>query len=83
MAAGHSFILGAVIIGFGGLAIYRFQMWEEWLTLALGLWLIMAPFALGFSLVTAAMWNHVLVGVLIGVDAVWVMLQKTPMAKAV
>nr|WP_281166742.1 SPW repeat protein [Thermus igniterrae] len=41
-------------------------MWEEWLNVLLGVWLILSPWLLGFSGVGNAMWNALIVGVLVG-----------------
>ena len=34
----------------------------DWINVVLGIWLVMSPFALGFSRDTAALWNNVCVG---------------------
>lgn len=39
----------AAIICVSCAAILAFSMWEEWLNVALGLWLIVSPFILGFT----------------------------------
>jgi hypothetical protein len=44
--------------------------------LAVGVWLIISPLVLGFSNETGAMWNHIIVGLVVAGDALWVMLQK-------
>lgn len=38
--------------------------WGDWFNLALGIWLIISPFALGF-VNTAAMWSNIAVGVVV------------------
>jgi len=50
----------AVMVALTGLIEPR--EWEGWASLALGLWAIIAPWALGFSGVTSAMGCHVGVG---------------------
>lgn len=40
-----------------------------WLNVILGIWLIVAPFVLGYSTLTNAMWNDIIVGVLVAVIA--------------
>lgn len=37
----------------------------SWISLALGVWLVVAPFVLGATDLPAAMWNHMTVGVLV------------------
>jgi hypothetical protein len=62
-----------VVFVISWVALARPRRWEEWLNAVIGLWLIVAPFVLGFSSVLGATWNHVIVGVLIGADAISVL----------
>lgn len=82
MAAWNSYILGVGVVLFAGAALYRPQLWEEWVNLALGMWLIVAPFVLGFDTHALATWNHIIAGLLIGGDALWSILQQWPTQKA-
>ncbi|MFP5503028.1 MAG: SPW repeat protein [Candidatus Sericytochromatia bacterium] len=41
------------------------------LNLVLGVWLIVAPFALGYAYFEAAMWNSIVVGLLVAAFAAW------------
>ena len=43
--------------------------WQEWASFVLGLWLVMAPFVLGFSSATLPTANSVAVGTLVMVLA--------------
>lgn len=43
----------------------------SWLNFALGLWLILSPFLLNFQEVDSAMWNSVVVGLIILVPSAW------------
>jgi len=52
-------------------ALSQPQRWEEWINLIIGIWLIIAPFAIGFTTNPGAMWSHIIVGVLVGSDALW------------
>ncbi len=36
-----------------------------WINFILGLWLIISPFLLGYSNVRPAMWNEIIIGVLV------------------
>ncbi|AEV16664.1 MAG: SPW repeat protein [Thermus sp.] len=61
----------AVILGVavGLMALLHLRggpMWEEWLNVLLGVWLILSPWLLGFSGLTNATWNAILVGILVG-----------------
>lgn len=43
----------------------------SWLVAVAGLWEVLAPFILGYSGTTVAMWNAIIVGVVLIVLAVW------------
>jgi len=53
-------LVGAAIIALSIAAVAAFAIWEEWVTLALGAWLIAAPWVLGFAHSRAM---HVSIGV--------------------
>lgn len=78
VAAWNSYVSGALVAIFAIAALARPQQWEEWTNLVLGAWLILAPFVLGFTDQAGPMWNHILVGLLIGADALWAALQPAP-----
>ena len=43
----------------------------SWVNAVLGLWLIIAPFILAYSKVAAAMWNDIIVGIIVLVLGAW------------
>lgn len=63
-------IIGLAVLYFAQLAIARTEAWEEWITLALGLWLIVAPWTLGFADRPGAKWTHLALGGMIAALAV-------------
>ena len=65
VARGTAFASGAVLLAISLLAIVAFREWEEWVNLAIGLWLLAAPFALGFPHHAAAMHVAVFVGAVV------------------
>ena len=67
----NSVILGAIIAVASGAALVRFHEWEEWVDMIMELWLIVAPWVLGYSTMMAAAWNHVLVGLVTIGMAAW------------
>lgn len=77
-AAINGFIFGAIIAVMSIVALFQPQFWEEWINLFIGLWLLFAPFALGYA-VGMLMWNSIVVGLLVGGIAVWAMARKRPM----
>jgi len=48
IASRDIWISGAIIAALSIVAIVAFSEWEEWLNLALGVWLIASPWILGF-----------------------------------
>lgn len=44
-------------------------MWQNWVNVILGIWLIIAPFIFNFDV--AARWNSVIVGIVVAVLAYW------------
>jgi hypothetical protein len=71
MAALNSYVFGIGVMVVAAIALARPKMWEEQLNLAIGLWLFIAPYVLGFQAETAAMANHMALGLLIMGDAMW------------
>ena len=55
--------------------------WPSWINVLIGLWLIAAPFFLGYSSIVNATWNDVILGIIIAVLALWSAL-STPHEKA-
>ncbi len=43
----------------------------DWINLILGVWLIISPFLLGYTAVAAAVWNDVIVGLVVVVLTAW------------
>lgn len=43
----------------------------SWTNLVLGLWLIAAPFALGYAATAAALWNDIVIGVVVAALGAW------------
>lgn len=68
-------IIGVVLIVLAGWAALVNQEGTikslSWINAVLGLWLIIAPFILAYSSVAAAMWNDIIVGVVVAVLAGW------------
>lgn len=66
----NSYLFGSFLIVISVSAIVREQLWEEWLNFAIGIWLIAAPFTLGFTASGAFVtWNSIIIGLIIAADA--------------
>jgi O-antigen/teichoic acid export membrane protein len=76
VAAVNSYILGVLVAVFAVMALATQRSWEEWIEGALGAWLVISPFVLTFygSEYGAAL-NHIAVGLLIIVGALWALTQ--------
>jgi SPW repeat len=80
-AGWNAWIAGALIALVALAALTAFTEWEEWANLLLGLWVIVAPWNLGFEGVTAAVANHEIVGITVVVLAaieLWLTYRKPP-----
>ncbi len=49
----------------------RSTMWLSWINVLIGLWLIIAPFVLGYNGLTVALWNSIVVGVIVVAFGAW------------
>jgi hypothetical protein len=79
-ASQNAALSGFVILVLSIAALTAFAVWEEWLNLIVGLWVLVSPWLLGFA-GTAAMAVHVIVGAIVAVLAaieLWFMYQRPP-----
>jgi SPW repeat len=82
-AAWNAYLLGGAVTVFAASALADSKPWEEWFNLALGLWLVAAPFALGFYHTEGAVaWGQIAVGGLVVLDTVWVLAQGRATSQA-
>lgn len=73
----NAFAVGAIIALMALAALFAFQAWEEWVSAALGAWLVIAPWVLGFATHATAMYTHVVIGLATLVLALWSMSEHT------
>lgn len=77
VAAWNSYIFGAIAFVLAWAALATRQLWEEWINLLIGIWLVIAPFVLRFyGSETGAASNQIVLGLLIGIDAIWVLAEN-------
>ncbi len=62
-AAWNAHLVGAVLAVMALAALFAYQVWEEWVSCALGAWLVVAPWAFRFSEHATATYTHVLIGI--------------------
>lgn len=80
-ASTNAMICGLIIVVLSFAALALFATWEEWLNLIIGLWLIVSPWVLGFTGISAALNVHVVVGFLVALLAaieIWYVYQHPP-----
>ena len=84
-AAWNAWISAAVIGVIALAAVFAFAPWEEWLNLALGVWVAVSPWILGFTAIASALYAHVVLGLAIAVLAageLWLTRRVLPHATA-
>lgn len=69
-------IVGIAVVAFALFAALAFNAWQEWVNMALGIWLLVSPWVLGFHASEALRWNSVIAGVLIPALAACVLVQE-------
>jgi hypothetical protein len=84
MPTQNALISGIVIAVLSIAALAAFAVWEEWLNLIVGLWVLVSPWLLGFA-GTVAMNVHVIIGIIVAVLAaieLWMLHQGPPQQTA-
>ena len=67
----NAWAVGVVIAVAALAALIAFNKWEEWVEIALGAWLIVSPYLLGFTMQMHTTWNQVIIGIIVGGLAIW------------
>jgi hypothetical protein len=78
-ACWNAWILGVILVLVAISAVGRVRVNQEWLTLVLGGWIFIAPWALGFVVLPRASWDHWIVGIVV----VLIALANLPMFRTV
>ena len=64
-AAWNAWVLGVLVFLVALSAVSRMEGWQEWISLLFGAWIFAAPWALGFTHLPAASWDHWITGAVI------------------
>lgn len=71
----NAIILGIALVILAGWAALSNQVSTvkslAWINVVLGVWLILAPFIIGYATLAVALWNDIIVGILVVVLAGW------------
>jgi hypothetical protein len=73
-------IIGAAFFVFGVAALNTRQLWEEWVNLVLGVWMIISPWVTGYSRTISARDDAVIVGIVVAVLSIWALLLRNQTA---
>lgn len=74
-ASNNDLIIGLAVAIIAGVRLASTRSaWTSWVGVFLGVWLVVAPFVLGYSAVTNALWNDMIAGIAVAVLATWSML---------
>ena len=60
-----AWITGVVVAIFAVAAMVQFAEWEEWINALLGVWMIVAPWVVGFSTIGVAVAAFVVLGIVV------------------
>lgn len=71
--AWNAYLVGAIIAILALATIFAFNAWEELANAALGAWLVISPWIMGFSGHATATNTHVVIGIATLVLALWAM----------
>jgi SPW repeat-containing protein len=64
-AAWNAWVLSVIVFLVAVSAISRMDFWQEYVNIVLSIWIFIAPWVLGFAMLSGAAWDHWVVGVLI------------------
>jgi hypothetical protein len=67
----NAWAVGIVITVAAFAALIAFNKWEEWVEAALGFWLVVSPYLLGFAMQMYPTWNQAVVGIIVAALAIW------------
>lgn len=69
-------ITGILITFFAGAGMIAYRPWQEGINMALGAWLLVSPWVLGFSAIPSMMWSAVVIGVLVVICSAFGLIKK-------
>jgi hypothetical protein len=81
IAAWNAYLCGAAIVVFAAVAMYMPKVWEEWINMAFGVWMIISPWVLGFASHRNMTMNAVIIGALVTALATWAMVRDKDFEK--
>lgn len=76
-ASWNFFVLGVAFVVFAAFALNLRTLWEEWVNLVLGIWMIISPWILAYNANTTARDDAVIVGIIVAVMAIWTLAARS------
>lgn len=69
----NDIIIGLLLVCLAGLRVSRpiTSAWASWVNVALGVWLVLAPFVLGYAALATPLWNDIVLGIVVIGLALW------------
>jgi hypothetical protein len=75
-ASWNFFIVGVAFVVFAVAALNLRTLWEEWVNLVLGIWMIVSPWVLRFNGTAAARDDSIIVGLIAAAMAIWALAER-------
>jgi len=69
--ARSDWVAAAIVAMLAVAALTKFQDWEEWINVLVGLWVAASPWVFGVTTLTAVLWTHVAIGLAVASLAAW------------
>jgi hypothetical protein len=66
-----AYIVGIIVAVIALTGLVAYQRWGHWPNAVLGFWLIISPWIVSYADAPTAMWNHMVVGALLLILAIW------------
>jgi hypothetical protein len=75
-SSGNFLMVGVALVVFALVGLNARGLWQEWVNLVLGIWLIVSPWLLGFHTHAVARDDAIVVGIVTAVVALWALLER-------
>lgn len=76
VASWSFFVVGVAFVVFAAFALNLRTLWEEWVDLALGAWMVISPWVLGFDGISRARDNAVVIGLAVAMASLWALADR-------
>ncbi len=70
------FIVGAAFFVFGAFGLNQRSLWEEWVNLVLGIWMIVSPWVLQYAGNVTPRDDAIVIGIIVAVMSIWALAER-------